>query len=351
VNRIRTLLTVVMLGLLIGGGLAAPGGAVAATTFTYVKVADTETPIPGGSGAFFTLGQPGLANGVAYLRGDGAGGQSGIYSRVIDGASPLVVRYDTNTPIPDGGTAHFTHFGTVFPSPGGVAFYGEGSGGQRGIYSDAGGTLHVVADSNTPIPGGTGSFLAFSDPWLWSGVVVFRALGSSGQDGIYAYGNDALRRVADRTTPIPGGTTFTSFGATISPLLSGIPATHDGTIVFRGRGGPGEPSGVYKEVDGVIHVVADTSMQVPGRAETFQTFEYSVLAGSIQDGAIVFVGQGFPGNGPGIYLHDGTGLSKVVDTRTFVPGTSKDITSLAAQGWASTTVTCRSSGPPRRSPS
>ena len=60
---------------------------------------------------------------------------------------------DTNTPIP-GGTGNFPSLGVVpFLDAGTVVFSGPFS---LGIYSDIGGTLNVVVDTNTPAPGGTG---------------------------------------------------------------------------------------------------------------------------------------------------------------------------------------------------
>jgi hypothetical protein len=71
---------------------------------------------------------------------------------------------DTSTPIPNG-TGAFTSFLVVTPSVSGstVAFYGAGSGNQRGIYSSpiGGGTLTVVADVTTAIPNGTATLVVF----------------------------------------------------------------------------------------------------------------------------------------------------------------------------------------------
>ncbi|CAN0523241.1 unnamed protein product, partial [Scytosiphon promiscuus] len=61
---------------------------------------------------------------------------------------------DKNTMIP-GGTGNFTSFLPPVPIGGDdVAFLGRGSSDQEGIYTSIGGTLAVVADLNTIIPGG-----------------------------------------------------------------------------------------------------------------------------------------------------------------------------------------------------
>ena len=88
---------------------------------------------------------------------------------------------DENTPIP-GGTGNFTSFGNPSLDGGNVAFQGFGTS-QIAIYTDIGG-LGVVADESTAIPGGTGNFAALFSPSLSEGNVAFSALGT-GQSGIY----------------------------------------------------------------------------------------------------------------------------------------------------------------------
>lgn len=69
------------------------------------------------------------------------------------------------TPIPSG-TVNFTSLPAAasYSSSGQVAFYGEGSGGQQGIYRGIPGNPLKVADLNTAIPNGTGNFTAFFIP-------------------------------------------------------------------------------------------------------------------------------------------------------------------------------------------
>ena len=67
-----------------------------------------------------------------------------------------------------------------------------------------------MADVNTAIPAGRGNFTNFSSVVSLSGAnMAFRGVGS-GEDGIYFSSGGSLKRVADLTTSIPGGTgTFT----------------------------------------------------------------------------------------------------------------------------------------------
>jgi uncharacterized repeat protein (TIGR01451 family) len=324
----------VLLSIVLASGVC---DVTAGTTFTYVKIADTDTPIPGGTGNFTFVGQPGVVDGVVAFRGEGVGNH-GIFTRAVNDPTSLVARYDKNTVVPGTTNSRFSDFGTPSFSAEGMAFSANGNN----LFSDFGGVLHRVAGSLvTPIPGGVETFFKFSRPWLGGGVVVFRGMrpatpstGTPAQDGIYAFAGGTLRRVADTSTPVPGGTgTFVSFGtinAFSLTLTDAIPATDGEIIVFRGTGSAGE-HGVYKEVGGVLHVVADRNTPIPGGTGTFTDFNFSVLAGNIQDGAIVFVGDG-PNGQRGLYHHDGATLSVVVDQNTPVPGAAGNFSSFATQG-------------------
>ena len=143
--------------------IAVPAALAAPLEFTFTKIADTNTPIPGGTGTFTGFGvAPSIDGGdVAFIGfGDPGFTALGIYSTV---GGTLGVVANLNTPIP-GGTGNFTNLGSNFDNPsidgGVVAFHGTGTG-QQGIYSKVGGTLGAVADLNTPIPGGTGNFTGF----------------------------------------------------------------------------------------------------------------------------------------------------------------------------------------------
>jgi hypothetical protein len=50
-----------------------------------------------------------------------------------------------------GGTGKFNTFSNV-------TFWGAGTASQQGIYASLFGTLTKIADRNTPIPGGTGPY-------------------------------------------------------------------------------------------------------------------------------------------------------------------------------------------------
>jgi len=300
--------------------------------FEFVKIVDTDTPVPGGTGTFRHLGQLSLSAGMFAFRGRDQDLREGIYVGRVDDPTTLRVAYDTTTPIP-GGTGTFESFGTPSLSYGKLAFR-AGAGLQGGVYTDATGTLEPLADRNTPIPGGTGNFVGFSsEAWLYRGEVVFQASGTGGQGGIYTNSGGTLRVVASSSTQIPGGAgQFTNFG-----FGGPTPAIRDGVIVFRG-GGAGGHRGVYKEANGLLEIVADTNTTVPGGTSVFISFESSFgQAGSVEGDTVMFVGSGNHGE-EGLYASVGGILSAVVDRNTLVPDLPSGLpplrfTSLGAQGF------------------
>ena len=99
-------------------------------------------------------------------------------------------------------------------------------------------SLTKVADKNTAIPNGTGNFTGFfNDPWISGKNVFFGGFGSNfRQVGLYLFDGHALRRVVDKSTPIPDGTgNFTEFQ---SLGLSGT------NVLFEGSGSSGQ-RGLY----------------------------------------------------------------------------------------------------------
>jgi len=65
-----------------------------------------------------------------------------------------------------------------------VVFEGFGSSGQRGIYTFIAGTLGVVADLSTAIPGGSGTFDFLGSPVsLGGGDVIFSSLAGADELG------------------------------------------------------------------------------------------------------------------------------------------------------------------------
>src|SRR5690606_2420423 len=190
-----------------------------------------------------------------------------------------------------------------------VAFRGIGAG-QEGIYI-ANGVLTRVADLNTTIPSGTGTFADLGNPSLSGGQVAFlvsrpATIGASAvdQQGIYT-GSGSLARVADLTTNVPG---------TPVPFVTlGPPAIDGGNVAFRGSAAPF--AGIYADIGGLT-VVADRDTAIPDGTGNFTDF--LPPSGSIDGSHVAFPSAG-SGAQHGVYSPVG-GLHRVADLDTPIPG-------------------------------
>jgi hypothetical protein len=312
-------------------------------------VVDTNTSIPGGTGRFVTFGrpnpdtmnqgEPSFEAGEVAFWGSGAG-QEGIYLLSGDSLSLLA---DMTTAIPDG-TGHFTRFGLDPSLDGGrVAFRGSGALSQQGIYLHDGNAIRVVADTNTPFPGGPGNFVDFQDFMSDGNNVAFIGIGPPIQvemQGIYLDEGGSLRAVADLNTPIPGGFgNFTSFGPSHIPFV--VPSADAGSVAFLGHGK--DQSGIYLHTGGSIGVVADLNTAIPGGVGNFIGFGHNP---SLSSGNVAFWGMGSGGRQgifQGIYLYSEGSLNVVADTDTPIPGATGNFNSfislyadggsVAFEGW------------------
>jgi hypothetical protein len=292
----------------------------AAAEFNFINLADPDTAIPGGTGTFDGVGQPAISLGKVAFKGWGGGGQVGIYMRDVNDAGSLVALVDGTTAVP-GGTGVFTEFSHPSLSDGDLAFRAEGSDGEIGIYTIIDGTLGALADTTTAIPGGTGTFTDFLQPFISGGEVTFEGHGSSFQEGIYTNVGGMLRVVANQATGVPGGTgTF--------PKFFGLPDVDDGEIAF------GNFSlGIYLEREGALSAVADLNTPLPGGSGNFGFFPPGTNTGRLEHGTILFVG-GASSSDFALYRVESGVFTAIVDTNTTVPGTAVRFTTFAVQGIA-----------------
>jgi hypothetical protein len=154
-------------------------------TGLFQVIADQATELPGLMTCTGPRSCPTVSGGkVAFCAGDDLG-NVGIYIW-DDGDIELVAT--TSTAIP-GGSGNFTSFGVCEGFDGStVAFIGFGSDDQAGIYAYRNGALEVVADTNTALPGGEGSFIGFSpfnSAAVSNGRIAFHGAGDDEQGGLY----------------------------------------------------------------------------------------------------------------------------------------------------------------------
>lgn len=347
-----------------------------ASAVSLTLIADTNTPIPNGTGNFtqFTF-SPTLSGGTVAFRAAGNGGQQGIYTG--DGTSLTRVA-DLTTPIPDG-VGNFTGFSSgarVGISASGIAFSGFGSSSQQGIYTTIGGGLSKVVDRNTQTPEGTGTYTSFSTVDLSGTTIGFGGSrsGSPAQVGLYTVsGGGAPVLVVNNNTPLPsGGGTFS--GTQFSPLIvSGTSAVfrglgpanvpvlalssggvltslvdtstaipggtgnftglafpdYNGTTMVFTAAGSNSQSGLYASTGGTVSLLADTNTPIPEGMGNFTTFFASAINA---DGLVATLASGSNGQS-GIYLSDGSALSKVVAVGDSIEGHTVSGVSLVAGGF------------------
>ena len=223
-------------------------------------------PIPGLDGAFlqdfFTCSLDGGDLGFTAFAGGGPLPPSlGIYGT----RGGLHTIADVLTTVP-GAAGTFTSFGFNPTYDAGEAAFVAGHATGSGVYRGDGGTLRLVADETTPVPGGTGTFTGFPDgPTIRGDTVAFRASGPGGQRGVYVRRGGALLRIADTTTPIPGGSgSFVSFSELThhGPALDGT-----GSIAFRATGSAGQ-QGIYATRGGPLQAVVAAGDTIAGRTVT-----------------------------------------------------------------------------------
>jgi hypothetical protein len=269
-----------------------------AISFTFTKIVDTSTFIPDGTGTFTEFRAPSISGSNVAFLGRGDGFQAGIYTSLGDGLDKVV---DTNTSIPGRINGSFDDFSDPSISGSDVAFLGFIDGGSRkGIYLSAEQDLSVVADFSTPIPGGAGNFTDFHPPDLSGDNIAFLGTDGQGSPGIYLNSGDQLTVVADRNTPIPGGSgNFISF---LSRAVSG------NRVAFLGSDGDSQV-GIYTSVGGSLSVVADRNTLDPASNNNFTTgfFTPPALSGD----NVAFGGISVGWDQAGIYTKVGSRLNVV----------------------------------------
>lgn len=232
----------------------------------------------------------------------------------------LVADYNTGVP---GGTGTFVVFGQLLvDAHGRAAFIGYGSNGESGVYLYDQGNLSVIADENTLIPGSaTDRFQRFFDIGLADGWVTFSA-GYQGVDTGCAF-NGAEGVFARR---VNGGS-----------LITVIDSPSYGNSCFHGvdfqqgllatAGGTQAPDTLHNHSESVyitgslgnLTPVLDSGTSHPGGG-TFLGYDQSLI---LQSGDLYFaeIVMNTVGAVAGVYVdrNDGLGPQTLVDQTTQIP--------------------------------
>lgn len=278
--------------------------------FTFTRIVDSTTAIPGGTGFFTSYLPPSLDAGVVAFSGGGSGGQQGIYTAVS--MSPPVMIANTTTMIPSATGTFFPGFGNPVISAGSVSFQGTDGVALDGIYTNSPGMLTRVADTTMMAPGGGGATFGIVDTrvTLSAGVTTFASsYTGTTSSGVFANPGGTLTVIANSATSVPGSTgLFDGFGP---------PSISTGTVAFRGTQTSPSTQGIYTNPGGTLGVVANTTTAIPSGTGSFEGFGEPSISGT----SVAFIGSaggGVPQSG--VYTNAGGPLTRVADLTTTIPG-------------------------------
>lgn len=192
-------------------------------------------------------------------------GFAGIYLATDQGIEKVA---DRNTPHPGGGGALFIQ--NMNPNIGGavVTFIGASPTRTTNIFRYSQGLLEVAVDENSSLPGGSGP-LFFELPVANEGetLAIRAAHGTEGNSvyGLWRMSDSAVEPVIEAGDLLPPA--FNETYAYLSP-----PAIGSGTVAFVADNVTS--SGVYADSGGGLLRIADRTTTVPGSSETFLGFHH-----------------------------------------------------------------------------
>ncbi len=319
--------------------------------YTFQKLADTNTTMPGGSQKFTKLEYHPAYDGTNVVFMGGGDSNHGVYrfnagglSRVLDqtvtiansAGSPTTVGFldGNHGPVADSGRLVFAAI---------VDSYA--------VCSDVSGSLKVELDNSQRFaaPYAQGVFTSVLAPSLSSGHIVFTGTAAADEDndglgdtfyaGIYRAPHQLI---VDHETVIPqsGGKTFAYDAFSFE---DSIPVVEGSQVVFWGTDNRGEPTfqGIYladlNTPNSLVRVV-DTNTAIPGGHGLFASFSKFP---DVDGNRVLFRGYGSNGYG-GLFLATGGTITKIADTNTTIPGRTEhfqfssniDQSFALSNGWA-----------------
>ncbi len=234
------------------GAVFGPKGIYSTASGSLALVVNENTLVPGGGGSTFDdiSDRVSLDGGTATFVGDA--GSFDLLQGIYQGASPGTlggVAVRGVTPVPNGSGDLFDRFGGgLSTDAGAIAFTGGNAADSTfgGVYSNASGSMVEIARQGDPIPGKVDNFTAFLEATVGDGRVVFNGQDSLNIRGGYSNVTGSLTVIADSNTPIPGGSG--NFTAVDNLSLNG------GRVVFFGRGSSNQ-KGVFTDLPGTLDKV------------------------------------------------------------------------------------------------
>lgn len=289
---------------------------------TFTKVADTATAFPGGPGNFTFFGSPVIHAGVVAFEANSTP-NTGVF-RWTNGVLQKAADFNTAVPSGSGNFSFFSGGFATYTENGKVTFRGTGPSPSfsQGLYQFDGTTLTRLVDNTTPnpMPGGTGPFGNLFASNMKDGQIAFIAEGANTTlgRGIFGVSNGVVIQRLAIGTPYPAGMNALSYSSQVG--------FDDGNISFRASDGASSDHGIFTLVGSTLTQVARQDVTpVPGTATVFTNlFGPSDISGS----KVAFLGSYLGGFGIFSANLDGTGMAKLVDNNTAIPGGVGNFTGL-----------------------
>ncbi|WCJ58811.1 hypothetical protein NXS98_13950 [Fontisphaera persica] len=233
------------------------------------------------SSAPFTFNQNCVHQGVAALVVRFSNNTKALYlAAKIPPPSTLIAATNlagTSTPIP-GGTGNFLALGSAIPWRGGVLFTGQGAGGQFGLYHYLDGNISVILNQTTVFPGTTSTVASLQIHAVDPARVAIYAVSAGGDWGLLIYDGTTLTKVADNNTAIPGGA-FGTFSSFSRAQFTGSGLTFHGT-------GSNNYSGVFEFNNGTLSTLVDSTRTFPGTTDSL-----GIVSFARQGDLLALIGQ------------------------------------------------------------
>ena len=298
-------------------GTPATGSAVG--FFTFTKIADEDTLIPGGTGTLGLLERPVIDSGVVAFTNTNPS-ESVIVAAPVGGALTTVASNTTIDPV-TGLPFGNARFGSTPSFDGSTVAFGTPVGGVYAI-PVSGGPAVLLANPSTAIPNGSGTFDSVHDPSIDGGNVMVEGQTNFGvQDGIYssAPAGASLSVVADLNDVVPPALT-SNFTRVRDPSIDGA------NVAWHGRSGTTFAwfDGIYTNFGSGVSV--DESMAIPGGSGTFSGSSVPFGNPSLSGTEVAFIGRGSSSQ-RGVYLSSGGVVSAVADKNTAIPSGTGNFTS------------------------
>ncbi len=281
-----------------------------------------QTIIPERTDSFSVLerGSP-IRDGSVAFHGGRFNVVNGLYTDVRGKLERVI---DSTMAVP-GGTDlfQFPQFGMVASLSGtSVAFAGRNGTTSMGAYVWRNGTIDVIANASTLIPGTGFAFTILEDLVIAvDGDDVGFAGGNTDQGilGVFRHDGVTLETIYDNSVPLPDGTPFD---------LGGVVRMREDRFSFVGCSNQLVNCGFYSDADGPLQTVASFETLAPESTTTFSVF---FLPHAFDGRHVVFTAR-FEGTRNGIFTDLPGELARVVATGDVVGNRTVD--RLASSGHA-----------------